>query len=192
MMQAAAEPGFAELLLVIDAQKAFMTGAHAVPDHRALGTALSSLIAKARAADAPVVFLQNNGSPGAPDEALQTGWELYFPAVDSEFVIQKSRDDGFDGTDLEERLKALRVRRIAICGLLSEMCVAATARVAMSRGYDIILPHDGHATYDVPPGPGGSEGVPARMAARAAEWSLGDEAVIVASVDDVHFRRKPG
>ncbi len=42
-MQAAAEPGFAELLLVIDAQKAFMTGADAVPDHRALETALSSL-----------------------------------------------------------------------------------------------------------------------------------------------------
>ncbi|UWU15761.1 hypothetical protein N2599_07130 [Rhizobium sullae] len=39
---------------------------------------------------------------------------------------------------------------------------------------------------------GGSEGVPARMAARAVEWSLGDEAVIVASVADVHFRKKPG
>jgi hypothetical protein len=39
---------------------------------------------------------------------------------------------------------------------------------------------------DVPAGPG-SESVPAAMAARAAEWSLGDEIRICASAHEVRF-----
>jgi hypothetical protein len=38
--------------------------------------------------------------------------------------------------------------------------------------------------------PGSSPGVPAHMAARAAEWSLGDEVAIVASAGDVSFARR--
>ena len=57
----------------------------------------------------------------------------------------------------------------------------------MSRGYTVIIPHDGHAIYDVPPGPEGSGGVPAHLAARAAEWSLGDGVIILPSVRDVLF-----
>lgn len=66
------------------------------------------------------------------------------------------------------------------------MCVAATARAALELGYGVLLPHDAHATYNVPAGPG-SEEVPAAMAARAAEWSLGDEIVICASSHEVNF-----
>lgn len=66
------------------------------------------------------------------------------------------------------------------------MCVAATARAALELGYEVLLPHDAHATYNVPAGPG-SEEVPAAMAARTAEWSLGDEIVICASSHEVNF-----
>jgi nicotinamidase-related amidase len=111
---------------------------------------------------------------------------LYFSPRSHETVVRKARDDGFDGTDLDGILTALGVRNIAICGVLSEMCVAATAREAMRLGYGVLLPHDAHATYDVPAGPG-SESVPAAMAARAAEWSLGDEIRICASADEVRF-----
>lgn len=34
-------------------------------------------------------------------------------------------------------------------------------------------------------GPGGSPGVPAALAARAAEWALGDEVVVAARADQV-------
>ncbi|OLL76450.1 Isochorismatase [Pseudonocardia sp. Ae168_Ps1] len=55
----------------------------------------------------------------------------------------------------------------------------------------MVLPHTAHATYDVPPGPGPSEGVPAFLAARAAEWSLGDAIEIVADPTAVHFHPAP-
>ncbi len=95
-------------------------------------------------------------------------------------------DDGFEHTDLEDILTRAGVRDVAISGVLSEMCVAATARSAIERGYGVLLPHDAHATYDVPAGPG-SDRVPAAMAARAAEWSLGDEIRICATASEVRF-----
>ena len=184
---AAADSTSADALIVVDVQNAFMAGSGALPDHRELREAIRALLERARAAGALIVFLQNDGPPGAVDEPRQPGWELYFTPGEGERIIRKTTDDGFDGTELNELLKASRVGTIAMCGVQSEMCLAATARSATVRGYVVILPHDGHATYHVPPGPGGSEGVPARMAARAAEWSLGDEIRIVPSAHAVSF-----
>lgn len=178
----------AEALIVVDVQYAFVAGTGAVPAHRLLLRAVQKLIERARAAGVPIVFLQNDGPSGAVDEPQQPGWALFFEPVAADVVLRKSSDDSFDGTALYERLQASRVRTLAVCGLLSEMCVAATVRAALAHGFGVVLPHDGHATYDVPPGPGGSPFVPANLAARAAEWSLGDDVEIVPSVADVCFR----
>ena len=179
----------AEMLVVIDVQSAFVSGAEAVPDHLRLQAAVALLLKQARLAGVPVIFIQNDGMPGAVDEPHTPGWGLHFAPLPGEHVVRKTGDDGFDGTGLNQLLAASGVSAIAICGMLSEMCLAATVRTAMAIGYRVILPHDGHATYDVPPGPGGSPGVPAHMAARAAEWSLGDEVTIAASASDVSFAR---
>jgi nicotinamidase-related amidase len=165
-----------DALIVVDVQNAFVAGLDAVPGHARLVAMVEVLLAQARSA----------GAPGAMDEPSRPGWALYFSPRSHETVVRKARDDGFDGTDLDGILTALGVRNIAICGVLSEMCVAATAREAMRLGYGVLLPHDAHATYDVPAGPG-SESVPAAMAARAAEWSLGDEIRICASAHEVRF-----
>lgn len=177
----------AQALVVVDVQNAFITGTQAVPDHARLQVAVNVLLANARAAKVPVIFLQNDGSAGAVDEPNTDGWQLFFPQQAHEAVIRKSVDNGFDGTGLEDMLRALGVRSMAICGMLSEMCLAATARAALERGFAVILSNDGHATYDVPPGPGNSEAVPARLAARAAEWSLGDEIILLAAAGDIRF-----
>ncbi|SCB37089.1 Nicotinamidase-related amidase [Rhizobium hainanense] len=179
----------ADALLVVDMQNAFVQGPNAIPGHATLTSMVEVLLDRARSAWALVIFLQNDGPAGALDEPLQPGWKLYFQPLSGEVVIRKTEDDGFDGTDLDAILAAFDVRELAVCGVLSEMCVAATARGAVERGYGVLLPHDAHATYDVPAGPG-SQDVPAAMAARAAEWSLGDEIGICASARDVHFRKR--
>lgn len=175
-----------DALIVIDVQRAFVTGADAVPDHARLLSAIAVLVEKARSAGAPVIFLQNDGADGMIDEPHQPGWALYFEPRPGEAVVRKTMDDGFEHTDLEDILTRAGVRDVAISGVLSEMCVAATARSAIERGYGVLLPHDAHATYDVPAGPG-SEMVPAAMAARAAEWSLGDEIRICSTASEVRF-----
>ena len=77
------------------------------------------LVEEARAAGALIVYLQNDGSPGEPDESGAPGWELYLPPQDGdhEVVIQKSSDDGFDGTQLEGLLRAHTVHAVAVCGV---------------------------------------------------------------------------
>lgn len=175
-----------DALIVVDVQSAFVLGADAVPGHKLLVSAVGCLLDQARSANAPVIFLQNDGLVGTADEPLQPGWDLFFPPQPDDKIVRKKKDNGFDGTDLHTILTGLGIRTVAICGMLSEMCLAATARAAMEHGYGVLLPHDAHATYDVPAGPG-SEGVPAAMAARAAEWSLGDEIKICASAHEVHF-----
>ncbi len=175
-----------DALIVVDVQNAWVAGPDAVPAHARLVSRVDALLIQARSAGAPVIFLQNDGHTGALDEPFQPGWALYFSPGPHEIVVRKKQDNGFDGTNLDEILAGLGVHNLAICGLLSEMCVAATARAALQRGYGVLLPHDAHATYDVPAGPG-SEGVPEAMAARVAEWSLGDEVRICASARDVRF-----
>jgi hypothetical protein len=52
-----------------------------------------------------------------------------------------------------------------------------------------VLPHDGHATYDIPARTGVSDAVPAVMTARVADWALGDQVLIPATCDEVAFTR---
>lgn len=177
----------AEALLLVDVQCAFMEGTDAVPGHLVLQASIARLLARARQAGVPVIFLQNDGAPDSPDAPHTAGWQLYFPAGRGEHVLFKTDDDGFVETGLQALLDELGVQCLALCGLLSEMCLAATARAALQRGFEVLLAHDAHATYDVPPGPGGSPGVPAALAARVAEWSLGDEVLILPGVDSVAF-----
>ncbi|GAB3765106.1 isochorismatase family protein [Microlunatus parietis] len=186
-------------LLIIDVQRAFVTGPGAAPASGPLLGNVGALLERARDAGALVVQLQNDGPPGAVDEPGGEGWQLYFEAgaSDRETVIRKSADDGFDGTPLEETLRRHGVDRLCVVGLMSEMCVLATARSAIERGFGVVLPHNGHATFDIGPAPGDSEGVPAAMASRVAEWALGDEVEIITSTTDVSFtpvdwRETPG
>ena len=161
-----------EALLVIDVQTAFFAGREAVPDGERVLDRSRDLIDRARTAGALVVHLQNDGPPGAVDEPGTPGWELHLPVRSDdprERVVRKTDDDGFGGTPLGDLLTGAGVRSLAVCGVLSEMCVSATARTALERGYRVVLPHDGHATYDIPPAPGISERVPAAMSSRAAE-----------------------
>lgn len=70
---------------------------------------------------------------------------------------------------------------------MSEMCVSATARSALARGYRVVLPHDGHATYDIPAAEGIAGPVPHAMVSRVAEWALGDGIDVIAHAADIGF-----
>jgi streptothricin hydrolase len=70
---------------------------------------------------------------------------------------------------------------------MSEMCVSATTRSALNEGYHVVLPHDAHATYDIPAVEGLADAVPHAMVSRAAEWALGDQIDIIPRASDIRF-----
>ncbi|MFB8350653.1 isochorismatase family protein [Streptomyces niveus] len=178
-----------QALVVVDVQRAFFDGEGAVPGAPAVREAVEGMLGRARESGVLVVHLQNDGAAGADDEAGTAGWELALSVVagDREVVVRKRHDDGFAGTPLGGLLVGAGVKGIAVCGVMSEMCVSATARTALARGYRVVLPHDAHSTYDAPAADGISEAVPAATVSRVAEWALGDEAEIVARAADVRF-----
>ncbi|MDQ1423980.1 MAG: streptothricin hydrolase [Acidimicrobiaceae bacterium] len=180
-------------MIVVDAQRAFFIDGRVVANATAVIQHIADLIRRARLAGALVVHLQNFGPYDAIDAPGTAGWELVTLVVEgpTESVIRKSSDDGFDGTGLAALLDAGSVRRLAICGVTSEMCVSATARSALARGLDVVVPHDAHSTYDIEAVPGMSEAIPAAHVARAAEWALGDQVEIVARAADVNFTQVP-
>lgn len=166
----------AAALVVIDAQCGLLEGETAVPDAAGVTDRLAAVLGAARSAGAVIVHLQNDGAPGSPDEPETPGWMIH-PKVapgPGELVLRKTRDDGFDGTELEALLATKQVTRIAVAGLLSEMCVSATVRGALTRGLQVALIRDAHATYDL-------DEIPASVVSRVAEHALGDEVELVAA-----------
>jgi nicotinamidase-related amidase len=178
-------------LILVDLQAAFVTGPDAVPAAKVLLATATDLLDRARQARSLIIHLQNDGEPDTADEPGTPGWALYIEPGAGETVIRKTTDDGFEGTGLGDLLAARQIRRVAVTGLLSEMCVSATARSALRGGLAVVLPHDAHATYDVPALPGIAPAVPAALAARAAEWALGDQVELPVTGRDVLFTAAP-
>jgi len=183
-----------QALIVVDVQKDGVTGAGAVPGADALLDRTAGLLARARRAGAVVVHLQNDGDPGSGDEPFTPGWALHLPveAGPRESVIRKTWDDGFKDTALGAVLTEAGVESLAVCGVMSEMCVQATARTALELGYRVVLPYDAHATHDVPAAPGISEAVPAAVVSRVAAWAISADADVTTPASAVRFTAPPG
>jgi nicotinamidase/pyrazinamidase len=73
---------------------------------------------------------------------------------------------GFEGTDLEARLRGLGVRRLFIGGLATDYCVLQTVRDALQRRFEVRLLVDAIRAVNVKPGDGAQ--AEAEMARRGA------------------------
>ncbi len=61
-------------------------------------------------------------------------------------AVEKTRDSVFFGTSVEQDLRAQGVRRVVLCGVSTESCIAATARDAFARDLAAVLVSDGTAS----------------------------------------------
>lgn len=181
----------ADVLLVVDMQRGLLTGPGAIPDAADVLAAVDRLVRSARDSGALIVHVQNDGTDGATDEPGAPGWALAIEPLAVEPVIRKRDDDAFAGTGLEAMLRERGAASVVICGVQSEMCVAATARAAMQRGLVVVLPRDAHGTFPIPADAGGGVAVPVAQVARVAEWSLGDALVVTRGSAEIAFKQSP-
>lgn len=109
-----------------------------------------ALLAKARASDSDVFFIQHNGPKGHPLEVNTAGWALHASILprDGEPVIRKHASDAFFETRLAEALENSGIKHLIIAGGMTEYCVDTTCRRAVTLGYDVTLVADGHLTRD--------------------------------------------
>lgn len=137
-------------LIVLDAQVNMFAEGGAVFGAEALLRKMSYLIAKARAARVPVIYVQNSGRLNDPDLPGTPGWYIH-PVVSpiaGEVIIQKHTPDAFFETGLRWELELRQIKQLIIMGLQTEMCVDATCHRAFALGYELTLVKDGHSTFD--------------------------------------------
>jgi nicotinamidase-related amidase len=109
----------------------------------------AGLLDRARGSGASVVHVQNDGGEGDPDLTGTSGWELVFTPRPGELVVRKSDPDTFaSNPELESELRALGVSRLALAGMQSEFCIAATARGGRANGFDVFLLRGAHTTFN--------------------------------------------
>jgi nicotinamidase-related amidase len=68
---------------------------------------------------------------------------------EGEPIIYKHEPNSFLNTNLLELLKGWEIERVVICGMMTHMCVDATARAASDLGFQIIIAEDACATRDL-------------------------------------------
>jgi nicotinamidase-related amidase len=68
---------------------------------------------------------------------------------DGEPVLTKTSRNAFTTTNLQQRLTALGVRKVVICGIQTEQCCETTARLAADLGYDVDFVTDATATFPI-------------------------------------------
>jgi nicotinamidase-related amidase len=140
-------PDMSQALLVIDVQHDLCNGRWAMSGIEHVIPRINAVIAKARAAGAPVVFVQHENEqlvPGSP------AWQLdaRLDAREGDLRVRKATSDSFHNTVLQAELDARGVDALVVTGLQSDFCVDATVRRALALGYPITLVADGHATMD--------------------------------------------
>lgn len=136
-------------LLVVDAQVNMFDESFPIFKGERLLKRLQKLIQRARAYGILVVYLQNNGEKGEPDEPGTSGWEIH-PALrpkDGDLVVQKFEASAFANTDLHMELQCRGVERLFVVGMQTEVCIRANSLSASDLKYDVILVRDVHSTF---------------------------------------------
>jgi nicotinamidase-related amidase len=67
--------------------------------------------------------------------------------MEKDNFLSKQKSNSFEGTDLDERLKAKGVDSLVITGLVTHGCVKNGCLGAKELGYGVILAQDAHSSY---------------------------------------------
>ncbi|MEW6312529.1 MAG: isochorismatase family protein [Pseudomonadota bacterium] len=176
-----------DALLLVDVQNDFLPGgALAVPHGDEVIVPLNRLIERFGVHGLPVYATRDwhpvghcsfreRGGPWPPHCLADTRGarfptQLALPegavVISKATTPDKDTYSGFEGTDLDERLRERSVQRLAIGGLATDYCVLNTVRDALKLRYRVLLVRDAIRAVEVHAGDG--ERAIAEMEARGA------------------------
>jgi nicotinamidase-related amidase len=134
-------------VLVIDMQQGLCVGPDAAHDCAGTIQRINAVTQRARAAGAPVIFIQHESRTGylehgSADWQLADGLEVQA----KDLRVRKTTPDAFLGTELHALLQERGVQELVVCGMHSEFCVDTTTRKALALGYPVVLIADAHTS----------------------------------------------
>ena len=144
-------------LLLLDLQKYFFDpGSHAfIPSAPAILDGLLGLAGAFRRRGRPVIWTRH-GNTSADAGRMADWWRdmlapgsaaagLVLSPEPGDIVLDKSRYDAFQGTDLASILGERGATQVVVCGVVTHLCCETTARAAFGLGFEVFFPADGTA-----------------------------------------------
>jgi len=143
-----------QALIIVDIQNDYFPGGK------------MELVGSEKAADEAARLLRTFRERGAPifhirHVSTRPGATFFLPETEGakihesvaplapEVVITKHFPNSFRDTPLLEVLRAADIKRLAIAGMMTHMCIDATTRAAADLGFECQLAHDACATRDL-------------------------------------------
>lgn len=147
-------------LVIVDMLEDFVHGALANPRAEAILPSLKELLAHFRRQRWVVVFANDAHEPGDAELAVwgehamagtpgaRVVAELEPSPGPLELIVPKRAYGAFDGTELDERLRELKVDEVVLAGQHTHICIRHTAYGAFLRGYRITVPRDAVCAFE--------------------------------------------
>ena len=111
---------------------------------------VTQLIARFREAGEPIIFvLHTDSDPGFGRNDPEFRLMSFLDRRAEEPLIVKNTRNAFTSTDLQQRLDALGVRRVVVCGISTEQCCETTTRVAADLGYEVDFVTEATLTFPI-------------------------------------------
>ena len=144
-------------ILVVDMLNDFCKpgGAMVLPGYEALVPPQRRVIAAGRQMGCPILFIQDTHRKNVRQDrewlkrtphCVEGSWGAQViddlgPRPDDIYVV-KRRYSAFFNTDLDLTLKDLRIDTVAVCGVVTNICVRSTVHDAFFLGYTVVVPED--------------------------------------------------
>jgi nicotinamidase-related amidase len=118
-----------------------------------LGKPISALKERVRSAGLPVIYVNDNFGNWQQDfekqvnrivEGEKRGADLIrqiMPAKDDYYILKPQRS-GFYETPLSVLLASMKIERVILAGVTTDICVFFTAHDAYMRGFEVAVPSD--------------------------------------------------
>lgn len=165
-------------LILVDYQNTYTTGVMELEGWEPALDAAADLLARARAAGAPVIHVVHDGGPGSAYDLTAENGAIHerVAPIDGEPVVAKQAPNAFFGTGLGDLVDEIGRADVVIAGFMTHMCVTFTAEGAFLRGNNPTVVADATATRALPSAAGD---VPAEQLHRAALATIGDLYAVV-------------
>ena len=143
--------GGSAALLLIDVQRAFDEPRWGPRNNPQAESRIAQLLAAFRRTGRSVLHVKHNSTepgstlgPGKPGNAFKPE----AAPLPREALFEKSVNNAFIGTELENHLRREGIDALVIAGFITNHCVSSTARMAANLGFRTLVVDDACATFD--------------------------------------------
>ena len=148
-------------IIVIDMINDFVSGVFKSDRAAKIIPNIKALVEHARKQKAPVIYATDAHLPGIDPEFEVWGKHAEAGSWGAEVVdelkpkkedlrVFKRKYSAFQGTDLDQLLRELKVDTVILTGVVTDICIQHTAADAFFKGYKIIVPKDCVEAVDAP------------------------------------------